>query len=51
MTTLLLLLNGSLMAGIYALAKAGEASALGVLAWQVLFSAATITAVACWRGE
>jgi drug/metabolite transporter (DMT)-like permease len=51
MTTLLLLLNGSLMAGIYAFAKAGTASALGVLAWQLLFSAAAITAVACWRGE
>jgi drug/metabolite transporter (DMT)-like permease len=51
MTTLLLLLNGSLMAGIYAFAKAGTTSALGVLAWQLLFSAATITGVACWRGE
>lgn len=51
MTTLLLLLNGSLMAGIYALAKAGTASALGVLAWQLLFGAATVTAVAGWRGE
>jgi drug/metabolite transporter (DMT)-like permease len=51
MTTLLLLLNGSLMAGIYAFAKAGTSSALGVLAWQLLFSAATITGVACWRGE
>lgn len=51
MTTLLLLLNGSLMAGIYALAKAGTASALGVLAWQLLFAAATIGAVAFWRGE
>jgi drug/metabolite transporter (DMT)-like permease len=51
MTTLLLLLNGSLMAGIYAFAKAGTTSALGVLAWQLLFSAAAITAVAWWRGE
>ena len=51
MTTLLLLLNGSLMAGIYAFAKAGTTSALGVLAWQLLFSAAAIMAVACWRGE
>jgi drug/metabolite transporter (DMT)-like permease len=51
MTTLLLLLNGSLMAGIYAFAKAGTTSALGVLAWQLLFSAAAITVVTCWRGE
>lgn len=51
MTTLLLLLNGSLMAGIYAFAKAGTTSAIGVLAWQLLFSAAAISAVARWRGE
>ncbi|WOB06112.1 DMT family transporter [Piscinibacter gummiphilus] len=51
MTTLLLLLNGSLMAGIYALAKAGTASALGVLAWQLLFATTALTAVASWRGE
>ena len=33
MTTALLVLNGSLIAGIYAFAKAGTASAFGVLAW------------------
>lgn len=51
MTTLLLLLNGTLMAGIYALAKAGTASALGVLAWQLLFAAVVLTAVARRRGQ
>jgi drug/metabolite transporter (DMT)-like permease len=51
MTTLLLLFNGALIAGIYAFAKAGTASAIGVLAWQLLFSAAIITAVAFWRRE
>jgi drug/metabolite transporter (DMT)-like permease len=51
MTIGLLLLNGLLMAGIYAFAKAGTASALGVLAWQLLFGAAVITGVASWRGE
>ncbi len=51
MTTVLLLINGVLMAGIYAFAKAGTASALGVLAWQVLFGAVVITWVARWRGE
>jgi drug/metabolite transporter (DMT)-like permease len=51
MNTLLLILNGSLIAGIYAFAKAGSASALGVLAWQLLFGAVAITLVARWRGQ
>jgi drug/metabolite transporter (DMT)-like permease len=51
MNTALLVLNGSLIAGIYAFAKAGTASALGVLAWQLLFAAAVIGAIAAWRGD
>lgn len=51
MTTALLILNGSLIAGIYAFAKAGTASALGVLAWQLLFAAVVVGAVARWRGQ
>ena len=51
MNTVLLVLNGSLIAGIYAFAKAGSASAIGVLAWQLLFGAAVISLVAYWRGE
>jgi drug/metabolite transporter (DMT)-like permease len=51
MNTALLILNGSLIAGIYAFAKAGTASALGVLAWQLLFAAIVIGAVARWRGQ
>jgi drug/metabolite transporter (DMT)-like permease len=54
MTPLLLLVNGSLIAGIYALAKvaaAGGVSAPGVLAWQLLFAAPVLAAVAAWRGQ
>jgi drug/metabolite transporter (DMT)-like permease len=51
MNAALLILNGSLIAGIYAFAKAGTASALGVLAWQLLFSAVVLCAVARWRGQ
>lgn len=51
MNTALLVLNGSLIAGIYAFAKAGSASAIGVLAWQLLFAAAVINVVAHWRGQ
>jgi drug/metabolite transporter (DMT)-like permease len=51
MSLLLLLLNGALMAGIYAFAKAGTTPALGVLAWQLLFATLVVGAVAQWRGE
>jgi drug/metabolite transporter (DMT)-like permease len=51
MNLLLLLLNGALMAGIYAFAKAGTTPALGVLAWQVAFAALVVGAAALWRGE
>jgi drug/metabolite transporter (DMT)-like permease len=51
MNTALLVLNGSLIAGIYAFAKAGTASALGVLAWQLLFAAGVVSAVARRRGQ
>lgn len=50
----LLLTNGVLIAGMYAFAKlavAGGASALGILAWQVLFAALVIGIVAAVRGE
>ncbi len=50
----LLCFNGVLMAGIYAFAKvAGNngASPLGLLAWQLLFAAIVIGAVAGGRGE
>lgn len=51
MNLALLLLNGSLIAGIYAFAKAGGVAPLGLLAWQVLCAALVVTAVATWRGE
>lgn len=54
MNLLLLIVNGSLIAGIYALAKiTGEAgvSSVGMLAWQLLFSAPVITAIAIARGQ
>lgn len=51
MNLALLLLNGSLIAGIYAFAKAGGVPPLGMLAWQVLCAALVVTAVALWRGE
>ena len=51
MNIALLILNGSLIAGIYAFAKAGSASAMGVLAWQLLFAAVVISVVAYWRGQ
>ena len=53
-TQALLLVNGALIAGVYALAKvAGEAgvSPLGVLSWQVLFAALVVGLVAALRGE
>lgn len=51
MSLLLLILNGTWMAGIYAFAKAGTTAALGVLAWQLLFGTLVVGAVAGWRGE
>jgi drug/metabolite transporter (DMT)-like permease len=54
MNLLLLLVNGTLIAGIYACAKvAAEAGlpAFGVVAWQLLFAAAAITGVAALRGQ
>lgn len=51
MNLLLLLVNGSLMAGIYAFAKAGGLPPLALLAWQLLTAALVVTAVAAWRGE
>lgn len=53
-THALLIVNGTLIAGIYAFAKVagqGGVSALGVLAWQMLFAALAIGAVAALRGE
>lgn len=50
----LVLLNGSLVAGIYAFGKAagsGGVGSLGVLAWQVLFAAVVITLLAWVRGQ
>ncbi len=49
MNLLLLLVNGSLIAGIYACAKIAAASgvsAFGMVAWQLLFSALALTVVA-----
>lgn len=54
LTSTLLLVNGTLMAGIYALAKVaghGGITPLGVLAWQVLFAAFAIGLIAAARGE
>lgn len=53
-TQALLAVNGTLIAGIYAFAKvagAGGVSALGVLAWQVLFAALVMVVVVALRGE
>lgn len=53
-TQALLLVNGVLIAGVYALAKvAGEGgvSPLGVLSWQLLFAAIVIGLVAALRGD
>jgi drug/metabolite transporter (DMT)-like permease len=50
----LLLTNGLLIAGMYACAKVatgGGVSALGILAWQVLFAALVVGVVAAIRGE
>lgn len=50
----LLLVNGSLIAAIYASAKfaaAGGIGALGVLAWQLLVAAIVISVVAALRGQ
>ena len=54
LTSALLLVNGTLMAGIYALAKVaghGGITPLGVLAWQVLSAAFAIGLIAAARGE
>lgn len=54
MNLLLLLVNGSLIAGIYACAKiAAEAgvSAFGMVAWQLLFAALVLSAVASLMGR
>lgn len=53
-TQALLLVNGVLIAGVYALAKvagAGGVSPLGVLSWQLLFAAIVVGSVAALRGE
>lgn len=54
MSLLLLLLNGSLIAGIYILAKLVRADGLSpfaVLAWQLLIAAPAVTAVAALAGR
>lgn len=51
MNLLLLGLNGSLIAGIYAFAKAGGLAPLRLLAWQLLFAAVVVGAVAALRGQ
>lgn len=53
-TPALLLINGALIAGMYALAKfatGGGVSPLGVLSWQVSFAALVIGGIAAFRGE
>lgn len=54
MNLLLLLLNGSLIAGIYTLAKLASDDGLspfGVLAWQLLVAAPVVTAIAAATGR
>lgn len=54
MNLLLLLVNGSLIAGIYACAKIAAASgvsAFGMVAWQLLFAALALSAVAALAGR
>ncbi len=54
MNLLLLLLNGSLIAGLYVLAKLGGqagASPLAMLAWPLLFAALALTATAALVGQ
>ncbi|HEU0202755.1 MAG TPA: hypothetical protein VFR86_20280, partial [Burkholderiaceae bacterium] len=50
----LLLINGLLVAGVYAFAKVGSTNGvapLGVLAWQVAFAALVVGGAAALRGE
>lgn len=53
-TLVLLLANGTLIAGTYAFVKVGvesNVSPLGMLAWQVIFASVVVTAVAWLRGQ